>query len=49
MMDSSVYPEIKGTVKCVNGVAEAIPGNANYTFQCNNVRIFSTQQISFID
>lgn len=38
MMDSSVYPEIKDTVKCVNGVAEAIPGNANYTFQCNNVR-----------
>ena len=37
MMDSSVYPEIKDTIKCENGVATAIPGNANYTFQCNNV------------
>jgi choice-of-anchor B domain-containing protein len=41
MFASEQYPAIDNVVKCVNGLAIAIPGNANYTFQCNNVRITS--------
>lgn len=35
---SERYPDIDTVVKCVNGLATAIPGNASYTFRCNNVR-----------
>jgi hypothetical protein len=35
-MDSTQYPEL-GFTKCENGFAEAIPGDANNTFKCNNV------------
>lgn len=36
-MDSAQYPEL-GYTKCENGFAAAIPGDANNTFRCNNVR-----------
>lgn len=36
---SEQYPNIDTVVKCVNGLATAIPGNASYTFRCNNVRL----------
>jgi hypothetical protein len=35
--DSRRHPEL-GYTPCSNGKAEAIEGNANYTFRCNNVR-----------
>jgi hypothetical protein len=35
-MNSTQYPEL-GFTKCENGFAEAIPGDANNTFKCNNV------------
>lgn len=38
---SEQYPDIDTVVRCVNGLATAIPGNASYTFRCNNVRSLS--------
>lgn len=39
LLDSAQYPELSYT-PCVDGLATAIPGDANNTFQCNNVSIF---------
>ncbi|KAG9231338.1 hypothetical protein BJ875DRAFT_444182 [Amylocarpus encephaloides] len=36
LMESVQYPEL-GYTKCINGIAEAIPGDAKNTFRCNNV------------
>jgi hypothetical protein len=36
MMDSSQYLELSNVAR-VDGVATAVPDNANYTFKCNNV------------
>lgn len=36
-MDSAQYPEL-GYTPCVDGFAEAIAGDVNNTFRCNNVR-----------
>lgn len=38
LMNSTQYPEL-GYTKCVDGIAAAILGDANNTFQCNNVGI----------
>jgi hypothetical protein len=38
VMESTQYPEL-GYTACKNGVAEAIPGDANNTFRCSNVSI----------
>ncbi|TLD35916.1 Arylsulfatase [Venturia nashicola] len=38
---SEQYPPIDTMVKCVDGLATAIPGNANYTFRCNNIDLYS--------
>jgi hypothetical protein len=37
LMNSAQYPEL-GYAKCVDGFAEAITGDHNNTFRCNNVR-----------
>ncbi|KAF2225344.1 hypothetical protein BDZ85DRAFT_215457 [Elsinoe ampelina] len=39
VMVSSRYPEL-GYTKCVNGFAEAIPGDRNNTFRCNNIDLY---------
>ncbi|KAF4550236.1 Hypothetical protein D9617_18g034270 [Elsinoe fawcettii] len=39
LMNSTQYPEL-GYTKCVNGIAAAIPGDANNTFQCNNIDLY---------
>ncbi|KAI9148186.1 hypothetical protein HJFPF1_12012 [Paramyrothecium foliicola] len=39
LMDSSRYPEL-GYTPCVNGFAEAIPGDFNNTFRCSNVDLY---------
>ncbi|KAG8627414.1 hypothetical protein KVT40_004897 [Elsinoe batatas] len=39
LMNSTRYPEL-GYTKCVNGVAAAIPGDANNTFACNNIDLY---------
>lgn len=36
LMDSTQWPRLNYT-KCVNGVAEAVPGNPMLTFRCKNV------------
>lgn len=41
---SEQYPAIDNVVKCVNGLAVAIPGNANYTFRCSNVSVLALFQ-----
>ncbi|GAB7359548.1 hypothetical protein MBLNU230_g6736t1 [Neophaeotheca triangularis] len=38
-MESSQYPEL-GYTKCIDGFAEAIPGDQNNTFQCNNIDLY---------
>lgn len=38
LLDSAQYPELSYT-PCVDGLATAIPGDANNTFQCNNVSV----------
>jgi hypothetical protein len=38
LMNSALYPEL-GYTPCVNGFAEAIPGDVNNTFRCRNVSI----------
>ncbi|KAE9982267.1 hypothetical protein EG328_011063 [Venturia inaequalis] len=38
---SEQYPNIDTVVKCVNGLAAAIPGNASYTFRCNNIDLYN--------
>lgn len=35
-MDSTVYPRLNYT-KCVDGIAQAVPGSAAHKFQCHNV------------
>ncbi|KAH6685949.1 hypothetical protein F5X68DRAFT_241299 [Plectosphaerella plurivora] len=40
IFDSAQYPEL-GYTKCVNGWAEAIPGDPSNTFRCNNVDLYS--------
>jgi hypothetical protein len=40
--NSSQYPSIDNIVECKDGLAVAIPGNANYTFRCDNVRLIET-------
>lgn len=37
-MNSYQYPTL-GYTECKNGVVEAIRGDANNTFRCNNVRL----------
>ncbi|OAA55753.1 hypothetical protein ISF_07858 [Cordyceps fumosorosea ARSEF 2679] len=37
LMNSALYPEL-GYTPCVNGFAEARPGDSNHTFRCRNVR-----------
>ncbi|KAI6785841.1 Peptidase s41 family protein [Emericellopsis cladophorae] len=39
LMDSSRYPEL-GYTPCVNGFAEAIPGDPSNTFRCSNVDLY---------
>ncbi|PNS16945.1 hypothetical protein CAC42_4909 [Sphaceloma murrayae] len=39
LMNSTQYPEL-GYTKCVDGLAAAIPGDANNTFQCNNIDLY---------
>jgi choice-of-anchor B domain-containing protein len=39
LMDSALYPEL-GYTPCVNGFAEAIPGDVNNTFRCRNVDLY---------
>ncbi|TKX24082.1 hypothetical protein C1H76_3650 [Elsinoe australis] len=39
LMNSTQYPEL-GYTKCVDGIAAAIPGDANNTFQCNNIDLY---------
>ncbi|KAI6785513.1 uncharacterized protein J7T54_007156 [Emericellopsis cladophorae] len=39
LMDSSQHPRLNYT-KCINGVAEAIPGNPLYTFKCKNIDLY---------
>lgn len=38
LLESSQYPELSYT-PCIDGLATAIPGDANNTFQCNNVSV----------
>jgi choice-of-anchor B domain-containing protein len=38
---AELYPDIDNYVPCQNGLAVAIPGNANYTFRCNNIDLYS--------
>jgi choice-of-anchor B domain-containing protein len=38
-MNSAQYPEL-GYTKCVDGFAEAIPGDFNNTFKCNNIDLY---------
>lgn len=38
-MDSSVWPRLNFTTKCVNGIAAAIPGDKAHTFRCKNVSL----------
>ena len=37
--ESEQYPEL-GYTACVDGVAAAIPGDANNTFRCNNIDLY---------
>lgn len=39
LLDSSVHPRLNYT-KCINGRAEAIPGNPLYTFRCKNIDLY---------
>ncbi|CAG8956885.1 hypothetical protein HYFRA_00012340 [Hymenoscyphus fraxineus] len=39
-MASSQYPKL-GYTPCVNGIAEAIPGDAAHTFRCKNTDLYS--------
>jgi choice-of-anchor B domain-containing protein len=39
LFESSQYPEL-GHAKCVNGWIEAIPGDRNNTFRCNNIDLY---------
>lgn len=34
------YISLDGPMPCVNGKVEAIPGNATYTFKCNNIDLY---------
>lgn len=36
--NSAQYPKVDNPVPCIDGLATAIPGNANYTFRCSKVR-----------
>ncbi|KAK0614901.1 hypothetical protein B0T17DRAFT_498120 [Bombardia bombarda] len=38
-LDSSQWPRL-GYTKCVNGIAEAIPGDPLHTFRCKNVDLY---------
>jgi choice-of-anchor B domain-containing protein len=39
--ETTQYPDITSQVPCLDGKATAIPGNANYTFACSNVDLYS--------
>ncbi|KAF2431461.1 hypothetical protein EJ08DRAFT_648976 [Tothia fuscella] len=39
--NAAQYPKVDKPVQCVAGKAIAIPGNANYTFNCNNIDLYS--------
>ncbi|KAH7359280.1 hypothetical protein B0T11DRAFT_312031 [Plectosphaerella cucumerina] len=39
LMDSALYPEL-GYTPCVDGFAEAIPGDKNNTFRCRNIDLY---------
>ncbi|KAJ0114111.1 hypothetical protein J7T55_007945 [Diaporthe amygdali] len=39
LMQSAQYPELSYT-PCIDGLAAAIPGDANNTFQCNNIDLY---------
>lgn len=39
LLDSSVYPRLNYT-QCVNGKAEAIPGDPLHTFSCRNIDLY---------
>lgn len=48
MMDSYKYPTL-GYTKCKDGVVEAIKGDANNTFRCNNVCFRHTVRSDIMD
>ncbi|KAK2604128.1 hypothetical protein N8I77_007083 [Diaporthe amygdali] len=39
LMESAQYPELSYT-RCIDGLAAAIPGDANNTFRCNNIDLY---------
>jgi choice-of-anchor B domain-containing protein len=39
--EATQYPDILSQVPCIDGKATAIPGNANYTFGCSNVDLYT--------
>jgi choice-of-anchor B domain-containing protein len=40
LMNQSLYPSIKAKAPCTDGKSVAIPGNARFTFRCDNVDLY---------